>query len=103
MKYLVYIFCDAGVTTRIIVNKMMEVVYENELPLEIEAHSIANAEAHVKNKVPNLIVLGPQVKYLERKIALQFAPVKVASFDTETFASQDATAAVKEIINLLRQ
>ena len=103
MKYLVYIFCDAGVTTRILVNKMMEIVYENDLPLEIEAHSIANAEEHVKNKAPNLIILGPQVKYLEPKIKLQFAPVEVVSFDTETFASADAATAVKKIINLLRQ
>ena len=101
-KYLVYFLCDAGISTSIMTAKMMEVVQTHDLPLDIEAHSVALADNFVQQKAPALIVLGPQVKYLKDKVDKQF-DCDVFVMDTNVYANLDAKTAVRDILNLLRQ
>lgn len=40
-KKKIYLFCDAGMSTSIMVNKMMEVVNKHNMPLEIATYPVA--------------------------------------------------------------
>ena len=46
-KKQIYLFCDAGMSTSIMVNKMMEVVEKHQMPLMITAFPIARAQEAV--------------------------------------------------------
>ena len=58
-----FIFCDAGMSTSIMVNKMMEVVEKHQMPLMITAFPIARAQEVVEAEKPVAILLGPQVRF----------------------------------------
>lgn len=47
-KKQIYLFCDAGMSTSIMVNKMMEVVEKHQMPLMITAFPIARAQEVVE-------------------------------------------------------
>lgn len=63
-KKQIYLFCDAGMSTSIMVNKMMEVVEKHQMPLMITAFPIARAQEVVEAEKPVAILLGPQVRFL---------------------------------------
>ena len=56
----IYLFCEAGMSTSIMVNKMMEVVKKHNMPLTIEAFPAIHAEEKVEQEKPVAILLGPQ-------------------------------------------
>ena len=62
-KKQIYLFCDAGMSTSIMVNKMMEVVEKHQMPLMITAFPIARAQEVVEAEKPVAILLGPQVRF----------------------------------------
>ena len=51
-KKQIYLFCDAGMSTSIMVNKMMEVVEKHQMPLMITAFPIARAQEVVEAEKP---------------------------------------------------
>lgn len=52
-KKQIYLFCDAGMSTSIMVNKMMEVVEKHQMPLMITAFPIARAQEVVEAEKPD--------------------------------------------------
>ncbi|AIM24541.1 PTS sugar transporter subunit IIB [Melissococcus plutonius] len=101
----VYLFCDAGMSTSIMVNKMMEVVKEHQMPLEINAFPIAQAQEMVDREKPVAILLGPQVRFLLEKTKEQFKQqnIPVAAIEPETYGMMDGEKAVKETLKLIKQ
>ncbi len=70
----IYLFCEAGMSTSIMVNKMMEVVKKHKMPLEISAFPAIHAEEKVEQEKPVAILLGPQVRHLSDKMKQTFEP-----------------------------
>ena len=95
-KKQIYLFCDAGMSTSIMVNKMMEVVEKHQMPLMITAFPIARAQEVVEAEKPVAILLGPQE---------QFAPqgIPVAAIAPEIYGMMDGEKALKEALRLIKQ
>lgn len=104
-KKQIYLFCDAGMSTSIMVNKMMEVVKKHDMPLQITAFPVARAQQVVEEKKPIAILLGPQVRFLLEKTKEQFAPqnIPVAAIDPEIYGMMDGEKALKEALKLIKQ
>ncbi len=68
----IVLVCSAGMSTSILVRKMVAAAEERSLDVEI----IAVGEAQLKNNLENLdvVLIGPQVRYLEKKIREQIEP-----------------------------
>lgn len=70
--------CSAGMSTSMLVRKMVEAAKERELEVNIEAYGVAEFD----NQFPHyqVVLLGPQVKYmlktLSEKAAAQGIPVQ---------------------------
>lgn len=70
--------CSAGMSTSMLVRKMVEAAKERELEVDIEAYGVAEFD----NQFPHyqVVLLGPQVKYmlktLSEKAAAQGIPVQ---------------------------
>lgn len=77
----IVLVCSAGMSTSILVNKMQESAKERGLEAEIDAF----AEAELKNHMDGLdvVLIGPQVRFLEKKLrdALEPKGIKVAIID----------------------
>lgn len=104
-KKQIYLFCDAGMSTSIMVNKMMEVVEAHQMPLQITAFPVARAQEVVDKEKPVAILLGPQVQFLFEKTKDQFAPqgIPVAVIPPEIYGMMDGEKAMKEALKLIKQ
>ena len=104
-KKQIYLFCDAGMSTSIMVNKMMEVVEKHQMPLVITAFPIARAQEVVEAEKPVAILSGPQVRFLLEKTKEQFAPqgIPVAAITPEIYGMMDGEKALKEALRLIKQ
>ncbi|MGC3313544.1 PTS sugar transporter subunit IIB [Enterococcus faecalis] len=104
-KKQIYLFCDAGMSTSIMVNKMMEVVEKHQMPLMITAFPIARAQEVVEAEKPVAILLGPQVRFLLEKTKEQFASqgIPVAAITPEIYGMMDGEKALKEALRLIKQ
>ncbi len=105
MKKKIYLFCDAGMSTSIMVNKMMEVVQAHQMPLEITAFPVARAQEVVEQEKPIAILLGPQVRFLLEKVRTQFSPhnIPVAAISPEIYGMMDGEGALKEALKLIKK
>lgn len=68
----IILVCSAGMSTSMLVKKMMAAAEERNLTAEI----MAMGEAQLKNHLENLdvVLIGPQVRYLEKNIRTQLEP-----------------------------
>ncbi|MGX4686972.1 PTS sugar transporter subunit IIB [Vagococcus sp. JNUCC 83] len=100
----IYLFCDAGMSTSIMVNKMMEVVSSHNLPLDITAYPVARIKEIVDKERPIAVLLGPQVRFLLSKTKEEFEPqgIPVMAIDPEIYGAMDGEKALKEALKLAK-
>lgn len=105
MKKQIYLFCEFGMSTSIMVNKMQEVADAHNLPLQITAFPVAKATDMVKKEKPVCILLGPQVKFLFDKVNKEFAPqgIPVGTIESEIYGMMDGERALKEALKLIKK
>ncbi|MDT2978517.1 PTS sugar transporter subunit IIB [Enterococcus casseliflavus] len=101
----IYLFCEAGMSTSIMVNKMMEVVKNHNMPLTIEAFPAIHAEEKVEQEKPVAILLGPQVRHLDSKMKATFEPmgIPVGTIATEAYGMMDGERALKDALSLIKK
>lgn len=84
----IILVCSAGMSTSMLVNKMKSSAEERGM----EADVSAVAESQLKNNLDNLdvVLIGPQVRYLEKKIREQLGPkgIKVDIIDQMAYGDR---------------
>lgn len=100
----IYLFCDAGMSTSIMVNKMMEVVKKHNLPLDITAYPVARIKEIIEKERPIAVLLGPQVRFLLNKTKEEYEPqgIPVMVIDPEIYGAMDGEKALKEALKLAK-
>ncbi|AOX43414.1 PTS system, cellobiose-specific IIB component [Spiroplasma sp. NBRC 100390] len=72
----ILLVCSAGMSTSILVKKMKEAAENMDIDVEIEAKAMAEAQSVLEDW--DVILLGPQVKYIENNIkSMTKKPVSV--------------------------
>ncbi|AGM24662.1 PTS sugar transporter subunit IIB [Spiroplasma chrysopicola] len=66
MKKKILLVCSAGMSTSILVKKMTDAAQLMNINVEIEAKAMAEAQQVLKDW--DVILLGPQVKFLEANL-----------------------------------
>ena len=77
----IMLVCAAGMSTSLMVNKMQKVAEERGLAATIFAVPVSEAEDYLSEKKVDVLLLGPQVRYLledlQEKLASKGIPVDV--------------------------
>ena len=77
----IMLVCAAGMSTSLLVSKMEKAAAAKGLDAEIFAVSASEAEAHLANKNVDVLLLGPQVRFMksqfEKKVADKNIPVDI--------------------------
>lgn len=96
MNKKIYLFCAAGMSTSLLVAKMREQAQKHNVPVDIEAFP----ESTIAENGPkaDVILLGPQVRYLYDEIAAQFKDKPVDVIDTAMYGRVDGLAVLKVAI-----
>lgn len=96
----IILVCSAGMSTSMLVNKMKSSAEERGM----EADVSAVAESQLKNNLDNLdvVLIGPQVRYLEKKIREQLGPkgIKVDIIDQMAYGMIKGDKVLDQAIEL---
>lgn len=101
----VYLFCNAGMSTSLVASKMQEVANQYQLPIEVEAYSDSKMATIVEEKHPDVILLGPQVKYKYEETKKKYEPqgIPVAVINLEDYGNVDGERILKKAIKILKE
>lgn len=104
MKKRVYLFCSQGMSTSMLAQKMQKVADENKFPMEVEAHPHGTIAEVVQSKHPDVIMLGPQVKYLYDETVAKFSDsgIPVLMIASEDYGSMNGAKVLKQALVALK-
>ncbi|CAM4212744.1 PTS sugar transporter subunit IIB [Erysipelothrix inopinata] len=100
----VYLFCNAGMSTSLLASKMQTVADAHKLPIEVKAFSDSKMDAIVQEFHPDVILLGPQIKYKfeETKAKYGDTGVPIEVIDLEDYGKVDGERVLKKAIMLIK-
>lgn len=100
----VYLFCSAGMSTSMLASKMQSVADAHKLPIEVKAFPDGKINEIVEQFHPDVILLGPQVKYKFNEINEKFGKlVPVQVIDQQAYGIMDGEKVLKSAIRLMKQ
>lgn len=98
----IILVCSAGMSTSMLVNKMKSSAEERNITAKIKAVS----ESELRNNLVNtdVILIGPQVRYLEKKINEHAEPagIKVDIIDQRAYGLIQGDKVLEQAITLLK-
>ena len=86
MKKIV-LLCASGMSTSMLVKKMKEAAAAESYDCEIDAFSAA--EAKEKASDADVVLLGPQIRFQQKKIAAELPGVPVDAIDMRMYGRMD--------------
>ena len=103
MKRL-YLFCDQGMSTSFLASRMQDCADKHMLPIEVNAFSYKKMQGIVEEKHPDIILLGPQVKYLFDETKKRFDErIPVMLISQEDYGMMDGEKVLKKALLLLQK
>lgn len=96
----ILLVCSAGMSTSMLVKRMETAAQRQDYEVKIEAHSIS--EARTIGHQWDIILLGPQVKYLLNEMKSYFSDKPVDSIEMRSYGRMDGEAVLKQAKLLLK-
>ncbi len=100
----IYLFCSAGMSTSMLASKMQAVSNQHNLPFEVEAFPDAKIGQIIEEKHPDVILLGPQVKYRYNEIVERYGStgIPIQVIDQTDYGMMNGEKVLKSAIKLLK-
>ena len=97
----IVLICTAGMSTSLLVSKMNKIAEKNEIKINIEA--LAQSELKNYSKKIDLILLGPQVKYLLNNLERDYldSEVEFDVIDSVQYGTLNGKAVLNQALRLL--
>ncbi len=95
----IYLFCNAGMSTSILVNKIQEAADQEGIQCKVAAFPVTQASS--KGKEADIILLGPQVRYLLKKVSDECPDKKVDVIDMRAYGMMDGKAVFAQVKTVL--
>ena len=97
----IMLVCSSGMSTSLLVQKMQKTAEQKELEIDIEAV----AEAELKNRISEIdvILLGPQVKYLldDMKKRMKKHDIAVDVIDSINYGTMNGEAVLEQALEMM--
>ncbi|HBQ73608.1 MAG TPA: PTS sugar transporter subunit IIB [Erysipelotrichaceae bacterium] len=95
----ILLVCSAGMSTSMLASKMQSVANEHNLPIEIWAVGDADAVNNVEKM--DVMLLGPQVRFLESKMKAIAGGKPVAVIDMQSYGTMNGAKVLEQALKLL--
>lgn len=101
----VYLFCSAGMSTSMLASSMQKVADKFNIPVEVKAFPDSKVNEIVEAENPDVILLGPQVRYKYDKIVedLKEKNIPIEVIDSNDYGSMDGEKVLKTAVKLIKQ
>lgn len=90
-KQSILLVCSAGMSTSLLVARMEKAAEKRNLEIDIAALSASEAENHLSSKKVDVILLGPQVRYMKGQFEKKVSglDIEVAVIDMRDYGLVD--------------
>lgn len=95
----ILLICSSGMSTSMLVKKMQEAAAEGNIEANIWA--IGDAESSVNIPKADIVLLGPQVKFLLEKKQKEAKDIPVRVIDMRTYGKMDGKKVLEEALAVL--
>ena len=92
----VYLFCSAGMSTSMLASKMQGIANSHDLPIEVEAFPDGKIGQIIDEKHPDVILLGPQVRFQMETVKKQVA-CPVTSIDPVSYGTMNGEKVLNQV------
>ena len=103
-KKTIMLVCSAGMSTSLLVTKMQKAAEDRGMEADIFAVSASEADTNLENKEVNVLLLGPQVRFMksqfETKLADKGIPVDV--IDMKDYGMMNGEAVLGTALSLMK-
>ncbi|EAE1273825.1 PTS sugar transporter subunit IIB [Listeria seeligeri] len=76
-KKNIMLVCSAGMSTSLLVTKMQKSATEKQIDTDIFAVSASEADNNIKQKKIDVVLLGPQIRYMEKQFKETLEPLNI--------------------------
>ena len=95
----IYLFCNQGMSTSMMVKKMQEAAKAIGYEAEIAAWPLGDVAE--KGAAADMLLLGPQVRFNVKKVAAQFPDKKVDAIDMRAYGMMNGKAVIEQVMKAL--
>lgn len=95
----IVLLCNAGMSTSALVTKMRKAAEKINYECEINAYSAAEATKVAKGA--DIVLLGPQVKYLLNEVSEKLKPITVEVIDMRIYGMMDGEKVLSRVKQVL--
>ena len=101
-KKTIMLVCSAGMSTSLLVSKMQKAAAAEGVEAEIFAVSASEADTNLEQKQIDVLLLGPQVKYMEKQFQEKTAETdtKVAVINMQDYGLMKGEKVLQTALNL---
>ncbi|MFT8394314.1 MAG: PTS sugar transporter subunit IIB [Liquorilactobacillus ghanensis] len=96
----IMLVCSAGMSTSLLVTKMEKAALDKSIAVEIFATAAAEADSVQKEKSPDIIMLGPQVRYMLDEFKKKYS-VPVVVIDMRSYGMMDGGKVLTQALNII--
>ena len=93
--------CASGMSTSLLVEKMIKAAEEQGIKADIWAVGANEVKANAEKA--DVILLGPQVRYAQRKIESEAPGVPVAHIDMKDYGMMNGKSVLKQAVELIQK
>lgn len=95
----ILLVCSAGMSTSLMVNKMKDAAAAKDL--EVEIWAVADAEAAANVAKADIMMLGPQVRFLEKKMKEIAGATPVTVIDMQAYGTMNGAKVLGQALKIL--
>lgn len=101
----IYLFCSAGMSTSMLASAMQKVADDHNLPMEVQAFPDGKIGQIIDEKHPDVILLGPQVKFRYNEIVEKYGDkgIPIQVIDQTDYGMMNGEKVLKSAIKLIKQ
>jgi len=103
-KNTIMLVCSAGMSTSLLVSKMEKAAAARDLDADIFAVSASEADTHLEKKEIDVIMLGPQVRYMKGQFEKKVAGkgIDVAVIDMKDYGMVNGEKVLDTALSLIK-
>ncbi|KUP25912.1 PTS sugar transporter subunit IIB [Paenibacillus sp. DMB5] len=95
-KLKITLACNGGVSTKILTGKIIEAAKKREYDIECDAYSAAAIDDFIEGT--DVLLLGPQVKYMAESMRKKFPGIPVDVIDMRDYGSMNGEKILSNVI-----
>ena len=104
-KKTIMLVCSAGMSTSLLVTKMQKAAEDRGMEADIFAVSASEADTNLENKEVNVLLLGPQVRFMQNQFAEKLAPkgIPLDVINMQDYGMMNGERVLKKAILLIKK